>query len=237
MTKKVLFILSSHDKLGNSGKPTGWYLSEASHPWESLKKGGFEIDICSPKGGEAPLDPTSDDRVKDLVNKAFMEDHDIARKLKNTLRPEQVNPKDYMAIHFVGGHGCMFDVVTDQKIHEIAMKIYEEQHGVISAVCHGPAGITNLKLKDGSYFVRGKNLCGFSNEEEEIVKLTQVVPYSLEDRLKERGANYKSKPAWSSHVIVDGNLITGQNPQSAKELGEKLTTLIQQVGQSCTANQ
>eukprot|EP01133_Synstelium_polycarpum_P002652 gene2652-3058_t len=226
---KVLFVLSSHGELGNSGKKTGWYLSEASHPWESLTKKGFEVDFVSPKGGAPPLDPSSNDVEKDLVNKAFMEDKEVAQKLKNTLSPDKVNPKDYICIHYVGGHGVMWDVVDDSKLLEIARTIYEDQGGVVSAVCHGPSGIFNIKLKNGSYLVADKHVAAFTNAEEEAVGLTKVVPYSLQDRLQERGAIVTVGDLWSSTCRVDGRLVTGQNPQSAKELGEKLTDLLSQA--------
>eukprot|EP01132_Coremiostelium_polycephalum_P002173 gene2173-2673_t len=220
---KVLFVLSSHNELGNSGKTTGWYLSEASHPWKSLKEVGIEVDFVSPKGGVPPLDPTSYD-LNDPINKEFWEDPVIQVKLNKTLTPEQINYKDYKAIHFVGGHGVMWDFPNNVKLSEIAGKIYEE-NGIVSAVCHGPAGLLNIKVK-GEYLVKGKNVACFTNQEEDAIKLSQVVPYSLENEMKSRGAIVHTKPQWSDNVQLDGHLLTGQNPQSAKTLGEKLKSLL-----------
>lgn len=216
MKKKILFVVTSHDKKGSTGEATGYYLSEVSHPWEVLRNAGYEIDFVSPKGGKAPVDGFD---LNDKVNAEFWNDKVYHHKVENTKKPAEVNPADYAAIYYAGGHGAVWDLPNDTTIANIAGKIYENG-GVVSAVCHGPAGLVNIKLSNGKYLVGGKKVNGFSNEEEEAVKLSNVVPFLLEDKLKERGGIYEKSGPWQQHVVVDQRLITGQNPQSAKAVGE-----------------
>lgn len=215
---KVLFVLSGHSTKGSTGQPTGWYLSEASHPWRALHEQGIEVDFMSPLGGKPPVDGFD---LKDPANKEFWENKEVQKKLENTLTPEQVNFENYEAIHFVGGHGAMWDFPNNESIAKIAADIYEN-NGIVSAVCHGPAGLVNIKLSDGSYLLNGKTVAGFTNAEEKEVGLTEVVPFLLADKLTERGARHIPAENWSNNVQVDGRLITGQNPQSAATVGEKL---------------
>jgi putative intracellular protease/amidase len=212
MKKKILFVVTSHDRKGNTGEPTGYYLSEVSHPWEVLREAGYEIDIVSPKGGKAPVDGFD---LKDPVNKEFWENEASRKKVENTLRPDQVNPENYVAIFYAGGHGAMWDLAENNELASLAARIYE-QGGIVSAVCHGPAGLVNIKLSDGTYLVSGKKVNAFTNEEEKAVKLENVVPFSLENKLIERGARFEKSGLWQSHVAVDQRVITGQNPASAK---------------------
>lgn len=221
--KKILFIVTSHDEKGSTGEKTGFYLGEASHPWEVLDEAGYEIDFASPKGGKAPIDGFD---LTDTVNKKFWENGDIRRKIENTLKPEQINPKEYAAILYVGGHGAMWDFADNEELAKIATKIYEN-NGIVSAVCHGPAGLVNIKLSNGKYLVDGKKVNAFTNEEEEAVKLTNIVPFLLENKLKERGAIFEKSGLWQKHVVSDQRLVTGQNPQSAKAVGEAVLELLQ----------
>ncbi len=214
--KKILFVVTSHDKKGDTGEPTGYYLGEVSHPWEVLKKAGYEIDFVSPKGGKAPVDGFD---LKDKVNAEFWNDKVYRNKVEHTKKPSEINPNQYQAIHFAGGHGAMWDFADNEAIAAIASKIYENG-GVVSAVCHGPAGLVNIKLNNGKYLVDGKKVNGFTDEEEEAVKLDKVVPFLLEDKLKERGAIFEKSGLWQVHVVSDQRLVTGQNPQSAKAVGE-----------------
>ncbi|SMC63634.1 type 1 glutamine amidotransferase domain-containing protein [Moheibacter sediminis] len=215
--EKILFVVTSHDTKGDTGEKTGFYLGEASHPWEVLKD-DYEIDFVSPKGGKAPVDGFD---LNDAVNKEFWENKEIQQKIANTMKPSDINSKDYVAIHYVGGHGAMWDFADNLELAKIASEIYEK-NGIVSAVCHGPAGIVNIKLSDGKYLVDGKKVNGFTNEEEEAVKLTKIVPFLLEDKLKERGGIFEKSPNFTQHVTVDGRLITGQNPQSARGVGEAI---------------
>lgn len=221
--KKVLFVLTSHAQKGNTGEATGYYLSEVSHPWEVLHKAGYEIDFVSPKGGNPPVDGF---KLDDPVNKTFWEDKIYNTKVKNTLKPSQVNPKNYVAIFYAGGHGTMWDFAENTELQKIARDIYE-QGGVVSGVCHGPAGLVNIRLSNGKYLVDGKKINAFTNEEETAVKLEKVVPFLLEDKLKERGAIFEKSAMWQPHITVDQRVITGQNPQSAKGVGEAILKELQ----------
>lgn len=216
MKKKVLFVVTSHDKKGSTGEATGFYLGEVSHPWEVLHSAGYEIDFVSPKGGKAPVDGFD---LTDVVNKEFWENKKYHTKIENTMLPAEVKPKDYAAIYYAGGHGAMWDFADNAELQKITAVIYENG-GVVAAVCHGPAGLVNVKLSDGEYLVSGKKVSGFTNEEETAVKLEKVVPFLLEDKLISRGGRYEKSGLWQNHVIVDERLVTGQNPQSAKSVGE-----------------
>ncbi|WP_084274498.1 type 1 glutamine amidotransferase domain-containing protein [Crocinitomix catalasitica] len=214
--KKILFVVTSHNEKGNTGEKTGYYLGEVSHPWNVLHAAGYEIDFVSPQGGKAPVDAFD---MNDSINKKFW-DNDIYRnKIEHTKKPNEVNPAEYVAIHYAGGHGAMWDFAENTEIASIAAKIYEN-NGIVSAVCHGPAGLVNIKLSDGSYLVDGKKVNAFTNEEEVKVNLEDVVPFLLEDKLAERGAIFEKSAPFTQHVVTDQRLITGQNPQSAHSVGE-----------------
>ena len=216
MEKKVLFVVTSHDKKGDTGQPTGYYLGEVSHPWDVLHAAGYEIDFVSPKGGKAPVDGLN---LDDAVNRKFWEDEKYHHKIEHTLTPSEVKPEDYAAIFYAGGHGPMWDFPENEALAAIGRKIYENG-GVVSAVCHGPSALVNVTLSNGNYLVDGKKVNAFTNEEEVAVKLDKVVPFLLEEKLKERGALFEKSGLWQPHVTVDQRLVTGQNPQSAKGVGE-----------------
>jgi putative intracellular protease/amidase len=218
MKKKILFVVTSHDKKGDTGENTGYYLGEVSHPWEVLHKAGYEIDFVSPKGGTPPVDGFD---LKDPVNKEFWENKEYKNKIDHSLQPSQVNPNDYSTIFYAGGHGAMWDFADNTELTSIASKIYENG-GIVAGVCHGPAGLVNIKLNNGKYLVDGKKINAFTNEEESEVKLTNVVPFLLEDKLKEKGAKFEKSGLWQNHVVSDQRVITGQNPQSAKSVGETI---------------
>lgn len=225
MKKKILFVVTSHGQKGSTGEPTGYYLSEVSHPWEVLHNAGYEIDFVSPKGGKAPVDGFD---LKDPINKKFWDDKTYHAKVENTMKPSEVNPKDYVAIHFAGGHGAMWDLPENKEIAALAAKIYEN-NGIVSAVCHGPAGLVNIKLTNGKYLVDGKKVNGFTNEEEIAVGLEKVVPFMLEDKLIERGAKFEKTGLWQSHAVADQRLVTGQNPASAEAVGKKVLEELQKL--------
>lgn len=222
--KNALIVLTSHDQLGNTGKKTGWYLSEATHIYYPLAKAGFTIDFASPKGGKAPLDESS--RKLDIPeNKMFLEDAELVQKIENTLKLSQVDPQKYQVVHFAGGHGTMWDFPDNQDIIRITEEIYNNG-GIVAAICHGVAALLNVKLPSGEYLVKGKDVNSFTNVEEEAVELTKVVPFLLESRLGERGARFHAGKPWENTVVVSGRLVTGQNPQSAQSLGEKIIELL-----------
>ncbi|MHA7825384.1 type 1 glutamine amidotransferase domain-containing protein [Chryseobacterium arthrosphaerae] len=218
MKKKILFVVTSHDKKGSTGEGTGYYLGEFSHPWEVLYKAGYEINFVSPKGGTPPVDGFD---LKDPVNKEFWENKEYKNKIDHSMTPSQVDPKEYSTIFYAGGHGAMWDFADNKELADIASEIYENG-GIVAGVCHGPAGLVNIKLNSGKYLVDGKKINAFTNEEETEVKLTNVVPFLLENKLKERGAQFEKSGLWQNHVVSDQRVITGQNPQSAKSVGEAI---------------
>ena len=216
MDKKVLIVVTSHDKKGNTGQPTGYYLSEVSHPWDVLHNAGYEIDIVSPKGGKAPVDGFN---LEDPINKKFWDNTKYRNKIENTLKPSEIKTEDYSAIIYAGGHGTMWDFADNTELAKIASRIYEN-NGVVGAVCHGPAGLVNIKLNNGKYLVDGKKINAFTNEEEVAVGLDKIVPFMLESKLIERGAIFEKSGLWQVHVTVDQRVVTGQNPASAQGVGE-----------------
>ncbi len=218
MKKKILFVVTSHDKKGTTGEATGYYLGEVSHPWEVLHQAGYEIDFVSPRGGTPPVDGFD---LNDPVNKKFWEDKAYRNKIDHSLKPSDVNPGDYVAIYYAGGHGAMWDFADNAMLADIARKIYENK-GIVGAVCHGPSGLVNIKLSDGKYLVEGKQINAFTNEEEAAVGLDKEVPFLLETKLIERGARFEKSGLWQQHVTVDQRVVTGQNPQSAKGVGEAI---------------
>lgn len=163
--------------------------------------------------------------MTDKVNAEFWNDEVYRSKIENTKKPNEINPSDYAAIHYAGGHGAMWDFSDNTELAAIAAKIYENG-GIVSAVCHGPAGIVNIKLSNGKYLIDGKKVNGFTDEEEIAVNLDKIVPFLLEEKLKERGGIYEKSGLWQEHVVSDQRLVTGQNPQSAKAVGEAVLVLL-----------
>ncbi len=220
--KKILIVVTSHDTLGNTGRKTGFYLSEVTHPYEEFTRAGYDVDFVSPKGGKAPMDGV---KLEDPINKAFLDDPKKVEQVENTLTPSQVDPKQYDAIFYAGGHGTMWDFPNNEKLAQIATAIYE-QGGVVGAVCHGPAGLVNIKLSNGKYLVAGKTVTSFTNEEEAAVELTKVVPFLLESKLQEQGAKFTKAPNFQAHVVESDRLVTGQNPASAAGVAEEMVDLL-----------
>lgn len=218
MKQKILFVVTSHDEVGNTGRKTGYYLSEVAHPWKVLSDAGYEIDFVSPKGGRAPVDGFD---LNDIVNNEFWNNNTYRRKVADTMKPSDVKPENYGAIFYAGGHGTMWDFPDNVALADITRRIYEAG-GIVAAVCHGPSALVNIRLSDGSYLVDGKRISAFTNEEENAVQLDKVVPFLLESKLRERGARYEKSDNWHPHVAVDGRVITGQNPQSAQGVGEAI---------------
>ena len=218
---KVLFALTSHFKDEN-GWESGCYVLEVAVPYFHLIKNGIDIDFISPKGGTVPVKKLD---LDDPKVQSFLKDKEAGEKFYASKLPSEVNPKDYDAIYFPGGHGVVFDLPNDKEIAGIAGNIYENG-GFVCAVCHGGAGLLNVKTSKGKFLVDGKNVTGFSNCEEIAIGTDTKVPFLLEDALKEKGANYSCAANWQEYVVVDERLITGQNPASdllmAKELVKAL---------------
>jgi putative intracellular protease/amidase len=229
MKGKILIVLTNNDRLGDTGKQTGWYLPEVAHPYEVFTKNGFLVDFVTPKGGPAPVDQGSvKDWSHDKVSLDFYNDESIGRKLQNTLKPSEVKIEEYDAIFYAGGHGPLWDVTENGEIAKLSGDLYEKHNGVVAAVCHGPTGLLNIKTSgNNEYLLKGKKATAFSNVEEEIVNLHNVVPFALEDEMKERGAIYqKAEKPWEPCVVVDGRLVTGQNPASAYGVAEAIVKLL-----------
>jgi putative intracellular protease/amidase len=221
--RKVLFVLTSHATLGDTGRTTGFYLSEVAHPYAVFANAGIEVDFVSPLGGKAPMDGIN---LEDELNKAFLENSAAIAKVEQTLHPNQVDPTQYAAIFYAGGHGTMWDFPNNPELAQVAATIYE-RGGVVGAVCHGPSGLVNVKLPNGDYLVAGKTVNSFTNEEEAAVELTEVVPFLLESKLIERGATFSKADKFQAHVVTSDRLVTGQNPASAAGVGKRMVELLQ----------
>ncbi|WP_293355764.1 MULTISPECIES: type 1 glutamine amidotransferase domain-containing protein [unclassified Microcoleus] len=221
-SQKVLIVLTSHDTLGDTGKETGFYLPEVTHPLDAFNRAGLTVDFVSPQGGKAPMVGID---LEDPLNKAFLDDSEQVSRVENTLNPAQIDPAEYGAIFYAGGHGTMWDFADNDRLAQIAAAIYEAG-GVVGAVCHGPAALVNIKLSDGTYLVADKTVAAFTNEEEAAVGLTEIVPFLLESKLIERGANFTKVPNFQVCVVASERLVTGQNPASAGGVGERMVELI-----------
>ena len=221
--KKILCVVTSNDVKGATGIPTGFWLSELTHPLEKFVEAGFEYALASIKGGKPPIDGDSLD-FSDPINKKFWDDADFQAKLAKTIKIDDVKA-DFDAIFFAGGHGVMWDFAESAAIDKITREIYENG-GIVAAVCHGPAALVNVKLSDGKFLVDGKKLTSFTNAEEFEVQATEIVPFLLETELKNHGAIHFAEKNWSNHVITDGKLITGQNPASAAGVGAEIVKLL-----------
>lgn len=221
---KILIVLTSHGQLGNTGRTTGFYLPEAAHPHHVFTAAGYAVDFVSPQGGEPPIDGV--DR-SDPIQLAFLENPALMAQVQHTKRPADINPTDYVAMMYAGGHGVMWDFPDNAPLAQIASQIYEAD-GVVAAVCHGPAGLINIRLSDGRYLIDGKTVATFSNEEEAAVGLTNVVPFLLETRLRERGAQITKGANFQAHTVVSERLVTGQNPASATGVAEQIVAVLAQ---------
>jgi putative intracellular protease/amidase len=223
---KILFVLTSHDKLGDTGKPTGSWIEEFATPYYFFLDKGIEVVIATPKGGQAPIDPKSEDpSFQTAATKRFYADKMAQKALGSTVKLMTVKQQDFSAVFYPGGHGPMWDLAIDKNSMKLIMDFYTSNKP-IAFVCHAPAALVNVKDKDGNYLIAGKKLTGFSNTEEAAVELTKVVPFLLEDKLKEHGAKYSKGADWNSYVVEDGLLLSGQNPQSSEEVATKLLAKI-----------
>src|SRR5690349_6861325 len=222
LPRRALIVLTSHDKLGSTGKPTGAYLSEVTHVYWALAEAGIEVDFASPAGGRIPLDGV--DR-KDADNARFLDDPHVMARLHESQRAADVDPARYAAIFYAGGHGTMWDLPDDAALARVAGAIYDAG-GAVAAVCHCPAGLVNVKLASGAYLVAGKDVAAFTNDEERAVGLTEVVPFLLADKLVARGARHKAAANFAANVVVSERLVTGQNPASARGVGDALAALL-----------
>ncbi|MBH8615066.1 MULTISPECIES: type 1 glutamine amidotransferase domain-containing protein [Pseudomonas] len=219
---KILMVLTSHDQLGNTGKKTGFWLEEFAAPYFAFKDAGVQLTLASPKGGQPPLDPKSDEPdAQTEATERFRKDSAAQSALASTVVLSSVKADDYDAIFYPGGHGPLWDLAEDK--HSIALiEAFYKAGKPVAAVCHAPGVLRHAKGADGQPLVKGKKVTGFTNSEEEAVQLTHVVPFLVEDELKAKGGIYSKGPDWASYVLTDGLLLTGQNPASSQAAAEAL---------------
>jgi putative intracellular protease/amidase len=223
---KILIVLTSHDELGSTGKKTGFWLEEFAAPYYILKDAGAEITLASPKGRQPPIDPKSElPENQTHWTRRFRTDGSAEAELANTTKLDLLSASNFDAIFYPGGHGPMWDM-SDNVASIALIEEFVQADKPVAAVCHAPAALVNVRGKDGGYLVKGMRVTGFSNAEEEAVGLTSVVPFLLEDRLREQGAIYSKADNWTPYVQVDSKLITGQNPASSGLAAEELLRLL-----------
>jgi len=225
--KNILFVLTSNDEMGNSGKKTGFWVEEFASPYYILTDAGYNVTLASPKGGQPPIDPNSDtEDAATEATKRFDKDEETQKVLANTKKLADMDQKDFDAVFYPGGHGLLWDLVDNKTSQKLIESFYSNKKPV-SFVCHAPAILKNINKEDGSALVDGKNVTGFTNGEEEAVQLTDVVPFLIEDMMKEKGANYSKIGDWQPYALEDGLLITGQNPASSSLVAKLLMNKLQ----------
>ncbi|MCQ9634287.1 type 1 glutamine amidotransferase domain-containing protein [Chryseobacterium sp. WG14] len=225
MSKKVLFVLTSHDELGDTGRKTGFWTEELAAPYYALSDKEVEITLASPKGGLPPIDPKSEDPSSQTDATRRMDNDEVLQdKLKNTHKLSEVKSEDFDAVFYPGGHGPLWDLAEDKVSQQLIVDFYTNEKPV-AFVCHAPGVLKDVKI-DGEYLVKDKNVTGFTNTEEDAVQLTDVVPFLVEDMLKRNGGVYSKIEDWNPYAVVDGRLITGQNPASSEKVAGELLKLI-----------
>jgi putative intracellular protease/amidase len=227
MAKRILLVVTNVGHYDDASHPTGLWLSELTHAWEVFEEHGFEQTIVSPSGGPSPLEPRS---LKfpyyGKTAKAWRADPARMALLENTASPDQINSAEFDAIFFTGGHAVMFDFPDSEGLQQITREIFE-RGGIVSSVCHGYCGLLNTKLSDDSYLVAGRKMTGFAWLEEVLALVSKSVPYNAEEEVKKRGAHYqKAMLPFVSYTVVDGHLVTGQNPGSAKDTAKKVVAAL-----------
>ena len=222
MGKNILVVLTSHDRLGETGHQTGFWLEELATPYYVFKDAGAVVTLASPDGGKPPLDPKSDDVSSETpATIRFKADTVANEQLANTAKLQDVDASNFDAVFYPGGHGPLWDLIDNEQSIKL-IEAFWTQGKPVSAVCHAPIALVNAKDENGEFIVKGREVTGFTNEEEEAVGLTNIVPQLVEDVMIERGANYSKKESWASFACKDGNLITGQNPASSEAVAELL---------------
>lgn len=220
--KPVLIVVTSHGEKGSGGEPTGYFLGEVTHPLAILEAAKVPVEFASIQGGEPPVDGLD---LNDAVNARYWANQGFRAAMRTTRPLAEVDATRYSAVLFAGGHGAMWDFADSPAVQAVAREVYE-QGGVVAAVCHGPAALVNVKLSSGSYLVAGKRVAAFTDDEERAVGLQDTVPFLLATTLSSRGAIHQGAANWTAQVVVDGRLVTGQNPQSATGVGEQVRDLV-----------
>ena len=223
---KILMVLTSHDKLGDTGKDTGFWLEEFAAPYYVFKDAGADIVLASPKGGQPPLDPSSNTKdAQTAATDRFKKDDVAQAHLGSTEKLSTISADGFDAIFYPGGHGPLWDLANDADSINL-IETFAASDRPVAAVCHAPAIFKDTKGADGKPLVNGKTVTGFTNSEEDAVELTDVVPFLVEDMLKANGGKFERAEDWSSFVVTDGKLVTGQNPASSDAAAEKLLEIL-----------
>lgn len=223
---RILMVLTSHDELGDTGKKTGFWLEEFAAPFYVLHDAGAEITLASPKGGQPPIDPNSEaEDAQTDATRRFEADEQAQRELASTLKLSEVDPDGFDAIFYPGGHGPMWDLAESAESRRL-LERFAATGRPIGAVCHAPAIFRHVENGQGEPLVKDRRVTGFTNGEEEAVGLTEVVPFLLEDMLREKGAKYEKGEDWGPKVVVDGKLVTGQNPASSEAAAREILALL-----------
>lgn len=227
MSKRVLHVVTNVAHYADPSEPTGLWLSELTHAWDVFAAKGYEQRIVSPKGGASPLEPRALKwPLLDASARAWLADEGRMALLASTARPDGIDPADYNAIYFTGGHAVMWDFPDSEGLQRITQAIWE-RGGIVSSVCHGYCGLLNTTLADGTPLVAGRRVTGFSWTEEVLAGVAKKMPYNAEEEMKRRGARYeKALLPFAPHVVADGRLVTGQNPFSAKATARKVAALL-----------
>ena len=223
---RILMIVTSHDKMGDTGHKTGIWLEELAGPYFRFRDAGADVTLASPKGGQPPIDPNS--QVPDALTEAtkcFEGDKDAQKAFANTVKLDGLNAEDYDALFYPGGHGPLWDLATDDQSIKL-IEAFMAQDKPVAAVCHGPAAFVNVKTNDGRPLAEGKKVTGFTNNEEKAVGLEKVVPLLIEDEFKKQGGLYERGDLWASYTVVDGKLVTGQNPASSEAAADEVVKLL-----------
>jgi len=224
---KILFVLTSHSELGNTGEKTGFWIEEFASPYYYLVDKGVDVVLASPDGGQPPIDPTSDKPENQTEStKRFKADADLQEKLSKTHKLSEISADDYDAVFYPGGHGPLWDLAESETSAKLIEDFYNSGRPV-SFVCHAPAALKHVKNSDGEPLVKGKKVTGFTNSEEALVQLTDVVPFLVENMLKEKGGIYSKAGDFEEYALEDGLLITGQNPASSEKVAEILLNKLQ----------
>lgn len=227
MTRRILHVVTNVAHYADPTEPTGLWLGELTHAWQVFAEKGFEQQLVSPKGGQSPLEPRALKwPMLDRSAKAWLNDPASMALLANTASPEQIDSADYDAIYFTGGHAVMWDFPDDPGLQRLTREIFE-RGGIVSSVCHGYCGLLNTRLSDCSLLVAGRKVTGYSWMEEVLAGVAKKVPYDSEQQMKDRGARYeKAFVPFTSNVVTDGKLVTGQNPQSAKATAQRVAAML-----------
>lgn len=220
--KNILFVLTSNDRMGDTGNKTGFWVEEFAAPYYKLTDAGYNVTLASPKGGQPPIDPNSDtEDAATEATKRFDKDKETQKVLANTKKLEDMGQEDFDAVFYPGGHGLLWDLVENKTSQNLIESFYANKKP-ISFVCHAPAILKNIQDNKGNALVKGKKVTGFTNGEEAAVELTKVVPFLIEEMMKEKGADYSKKGDWEPYALEDGLLITGQNPASSSKVADLL---------------